>query len=146
MASSTHLDVDEVRRELLQWLETSWDPELSLVEWRTRLAEAGWACPTWPEGLGGRGLPQAAADVVSATLKDAGVVGVPEGVGMILAAPTILEHGPEDLRNRLVRQTVTGEVAWCQLFSEPGAGSDLAGLTTRAELDGDEWTVTGQKV
>jgi alkylation response protein AidB-like acyl-CoA dehydrogenase len=139
-------DVDEVRRELLDWLATSWDPELSLVEWRTRLADAGWACPTWPREWCGRGLPQPAADVVSSTLRQSGVVGVPEGVGMILAAPTILEHGTDDLRRRLVRQTVTGEVSWCQLFSEPGAGSDLAGLTTRADRDGDEWVVNGQKV
>jgi alkylation response protein AidB-like acyl-CoA dehydrogenase len=143
--SSHDAEVD-IRRELLEWLEASWDPELSLVEWRTRLADAGWACPTWPPAWCGRGLPPAAADVVSSTLRDAGVVGVPDGVGMILAAPTILEHGPDDLRSRLVRQTVTGEVSWCQLFSEPGAGSDLAGLTTRADRDGDEWVVNGQKV
>src|SRR5262249_46894354 len=67
-------------------------------------------------------------------------------VGMQLAAPTMLEHGSVDLKRRLLRPTVTGELVWCQLFSEPGAGSDLAGLTTRAERDGDDWIVTGQKV
>ena len=65
---------------------------------------------------------------------------------MTLAAPTILEHGSDDLKSRLLRPIVTGEDSWCQLFSEPGSGSDLAGLTTRAELDGDEYVVNGQKL
>jgi alkylation response protein AidB-like acyl-CoA dehydrogenase len=137
---------DEIRRELRRWLETAWDPDLDLLAWRTRLADAGWACPTWPREWGGRALSAALADVVADELANAGVPGPPDGVGMHLAAPTVLEHGPDELRRRLLRPTATGELVWCQLFSEPGAGSDLAGLTTRAEKDGDEWVVTGQKV
>jgi alkylation response protein AidB-like acyl-CoA dehydrogenase len=83
---------------------------------------------------------------VTGELAAAGVPGPPDGIGTTLAAPVILEHGTDDLKRRLIRPTVTGEVTWCQLFSEPGAGSDLAGLATRAERDGDEWVVTGQKV
>jgi alkylation response protein AidB-like acyl-CoA dehydrogenase len=135
-----------VRPEVRSWIEANWDPGLSLLEWRTRLADSGWACPTWPTEWGGRSLPASAADVVSEELARAGAVGVPDGVGMNLAAPTLLEHGSDDLKARLLRPTVTGEITWCQLFSEPGAGSDLAGLTTRAVRDGDQWVVNGQKV
>ena len=139
-------DVAQVREELRRWIEAEWDPELSLVEWRARLADAGWACPTWPREWCGRSLPAAFAEIVADELASAGVPGAPDGVGMHLAAPTMLEHGSVDLKRRLLRPTVTGELIWCQLFSEPGAGSDLAGLTTRAERDGDDWIVTGQKV
>jgi len=139
-------DVTQVREELRRWIEAEWDPELSLVEWRARLADAGWACPTWPREWCGRSLPAAFAEIVADELASAGVPGAPDGVGMHLAAPTMLEHGSVDLKRRLLRPTVTGELVWCQLFSEPGAGSDLAGLTTRAERDGDDWIVTGQKV
>jgi alkylation response protein AidB-like acyl-CoA dehydrogenase len=68
------------------------------------------------------------------------------GTAMSLAAPTLLEHGADELKGRLLRPAITGEDRWCQLFSEPGNGSDLAGLTTKAERDGDEWVVSGQKV
>ncbi len=137
---------DEVRAELRGWLATHWDADLALVEWRTMLADSGWACPSWPQEWFGRGLPAWSDGIVHEELSDAGAVGPPVGGGMALAAPTILEHGPDALRARLLRRIITGEDTWCQLFSEPGSGSDLAGLTTRAELDGDEWVVNGQKV
>jgi alkylation response protein AidB-like acyl-CoA dehydrogenase len=86
------------------------------------------------------------ADVVAEALADAGVPGPPVSVGMHLAAPTILEHASDELKRRFLRPSATGEIVWCQLFSEPGAGSDLAGLITRAELGREDWVVSGQKV
>jgi alkylation response protein AidB-like acyl-CoA dehydrogenase len=135
-----------VGAELLDWLAANWDPELGLVEWRRRLVASGWATPTWPTRWGGRGLPASAAAVVTEALADFGAVGPPEGVGTSLAAPTLLEHGNDGINERFLLPTITGEISWCQLFSEPGAGSDLAGLTTTAELVDGEWSVRGQKV
>jgi alkylation response protein AidB-like acyl-CoA dehydrogenase len=140
-------DLAAVLAELQLWIGANWDPELSLAAWRQRLADSGWACPDWPRDCCGLGLPAAVAAQVAATLAAARIPGPPEGVGVILAAPVIIEHGSEDLKRRLVRATATAELMWCQLFSEPGAGSDLAGLSTRAEPDGaGGWLVTGQKV
>ena len=132
--------------ELRHWLSDHWDPELSLLQWRGRLADAGWAFPAWPEQWCGRSLPPAEAASVARELAAAGVPGPPDGVGTVLVAPVLLEYGSDDLKRRLIRPTATGEVSWCQLFSEPGAGSDLASLSTRAEPGPDGWLVTGQKV
>ncbi len=146
MTAPAAADPDEIRARLRHWIAAEWNPELSLAEWRRRLAAGGWACPSWPREWGGRSLPAALAETVADELAHAGVPGPPDGVGMHLAAPTILEHGSDDLKRRLLPSIATGEVTWCQLFSEPGAGSDLAGLATRAERDGDAWVVTGEKV
>jgi alkylation response protein AidB-like acyl-CoA dehydrogenase len=139
-------DLAEVRAQVAAWLAEAWDPELSLREWRIRLADSGWGCPAWPREWCGRGLPAAAASVVAEEFARAGAVGPPGGGGVNLAGPTILEHGSDELKQRFIRPTVTGEIGWCQLFSEPGAGSDIAGLTTTARPDGDAWVVVGQKV
>ncbi len=136
----------DIASEVGNWLAGNWDPELTLIQWRTRLTDSGWAAPTWPVEWFGRGLPASAAEVVAAEIERHGAVGPPSGSGLGLAAPTIVEHGSDDVKGRLLRPILTGEHTWCQLFSEPGSGSDLAGLTTRAELDGDEWVVSGQKV
>ncbi len=142
------VDAESVRREVRAWLEANWNHDQSLVEWRNKLADSGWGCPTWPREWYGRGLPVSLGDVVSEEFDRIGAVGTPGGGGMTLAGPTILEHGTDDVKQRLLRGIVTGEDTWCQLFSEPGSGSDLAGLTTRAELsrDGDEFIVNGQKL
>ena len=123
----------------------AWDPDLTVAEWWIRLADAGWAVPTWPAAWLGRDLPRDVAPVVAAELR-ARAIGPPAGLGLLLAGPTILAHGTDEQRARYLRPIVTGAAGWCQLFSEPGAGSDLASLQTRAERDGDEWVVNGQKV
>ncbi len=135
-----------VREEVASWLKDQWDPERPLREWREILIESGWACPTWPEAWFGRGLSRDLGAIVGDEFNKIGAVSTPIGVGMGLAAPTILDHGGDHLKERFLRRILTGEDKWCQLFSEPGAGSDLAGLACHAELHGDEWIVQGQKV
>ncbi|HKE75884.1 MAG TPA: acyl-CoA dehydrogenase family protein [Acidimicrobiales bacterium] len=136
------VDVDEVRA----WIAASWDLDLSLAEWWRRLAAAGLAFPHWPEGLGGRGWSPAESRVVARELGAAGAVAPPTGVGQAMGGPTVIAHGTEAQRQALVPGLASGEDGWCQLFSEPSSGSDLAGLQTTAVRDGDEWVVNGQKV
>ncbi len=113
---------------------------------RDILIDSGWAVPSWSPEWFGRGLPSWADRVAQQTIRGAGGVATPVGVGMFLAAPTLYDHASDDLKRRFLRRTLSGELVWCQLFSEPGAGSDLAGLTTTAVRDGDHWIVNGQKV
>jgi alkylation response protein AidB-like acyl-CoA dehydrogenase len=128
------------------WLEESWDPDLTVGEWWERLGLSGWAAPGLPENAYGKGLNRNDSVAVQNAIAEFGALGAPGGLGLLLAAPTIATHGTQEQIDLYVRDIVTGKKAWCQLFSEPGAGSDLAGLQTRAIKDGDEWVVTGQKV
>jgi alkylation response protein AidB-like acyl-CoA dehydrogenase len=137
---------EQVREEARAWLAEHWDSELPLAEWRRRLVSSGWGCPTWPAAWFGKGLSEALGEVVQAEFRRAGAVGVASSGVRMLAAATLLEHGSEEQKARLLPRILTGEDTWCQLFSEPGSGSDLAGLTTRAELNRDTWIVNGQKV
>jgi len=111
--------------------------------------DAGLAWVHFPEGLGGLGLPRQLQPVVDELLAEAGA---PDndpsriGVGLGTAAPALLAYGTAEQHQRFLRPLWCGEEVWCQLFSEPGAGSDLAGLSTRAVRDGDEWVIDGQKV
>ncbi len=145
--ATVSIDTPEaVTAELATWLEEHWDPEITLAEWWGRLAEGKWSHPALPEEAGGRGYGRALCAAVSTCMAEAGVVGPPIGLGPMLAAPTIVAHGTPEQVERFVPEILDGSIAWCQLFSEPGAGSDLAGLQSRAVRDGDEWVVTGQKV
>jgi len=136
----------DVFTELQAWLEQNWDPDLTVAEWWERLGLAGWSAPSLPENAYGRALPRADAVRVQQTIAENGALGAPGGLGLLLAAPTIATHGTQEQIDLYVRDIVTGQKAWCQLFSEPGAGSDLAGLNTKAIQDGEEWIVNGQKV
>ncbi|MEZ5263909.1 MAG: acyl-CoA dehydrogenase family protein [Acidimicrobiales bacterium] len=140
------VDVDAVVDEVQTWLAEHWDPERPLVRWRSLLADSGWGCPSWPTEWYGRGLHPSLNGAIAACFARAGAVGTAAGTAMTLVAPTVLAHGSDELKARLLRPMITGEHKWCQLFSEPGNGSDLAGLTTGAVRDGDEWVVNGQKV
>ena len=111
--------------------------------------DAGLAWVFFPEGHGGLGLPRGLQPEVDRLFAKAGAPGNNprgNGIGLGMAAPTILAFGTEEQKSRFLRPLWTAEEIWCQLFSEPGAGSDLAGLATRAVRDGDSWIVNGQKV
>ncbi len=137
---------DDVRTEVKDWLAENWDPDLSVGDWWALLGPSGWGFPTWPAESFGKGLSRAEARVVSDELEAAGALPAPGGLGSMLAGPTIIAHGNDEQKQRYLSDIVTGRMAWCQLFSEPEAGSDLAGLRTSALRDGDEWIVNGQKV
>ena len=136
----------DVIDELQAWLDDNWDPDLTVADWWQRLGLAGWSAPSLPDHAYGKGLSRNDANRVAETISDHGALGAPGGLGLLLAAPTIAMHGSQEQIDHYVRDIVTGQRAWCQLFSEPVAGSDLAGLQTKAEQDGEEWIVNGQKV
>jgi alkylation response protein AidB-like acyl-CoA dehydrogenase len=137
---------DAVRTAVRVFLDEQFDREISLRAWLNRLADAGWASPQWPTEWFGKGLSSDLAAAAYDEFRRAKAPGPPGGLGRMLAAPTIITHGTDEQRRRYVRAVLVGDEAWCQLFSEPGAGSDLASLQTRAEPDGDEYVVNGQKV
>jgi len=139
-------DADTVRRDVRRWLEANWDTSLGLVEWRNKLIDSGWGEPHWPKQWYGRELPVGLVPVVDEEMDRIGAVGVARMGIRSLAAATILAHGTDLHKQKFLRRILTGEDTWCQLFSEPGSGSDLAGALTRAERRGNKWIVNGQKV
>ena len=139
-------DIQSLQAEVRTWLQANWDPNLALVEWRTKLAETGWGSAHWPVEFYGRGLSAAESAAVDDVFHDMNVVGAASSGVRMLAAATLLEHGNAEQKTKYLKRILTGEDSWCQLFSEPGSGSDLAGSTTRADLQGDQWIINGQKV
>lgn len=134
-------------REVERWLADNWDCQLTVGDWWLRLAGAGYSHPTWPAGLGGFGATASESRVVLEVLATNRVIAPPTGnVGAALTAPTILAHGTAEQQQALLPPIASGRASWCQLFSEPGSGSDLASVATRAGADRDGWVVTGQKV
>jgi alkylation response protein AidB-like acyl-CoA dehydrogenase len=141
---------DEVRAEVRGWLAEHWRDGVDRDAFMVGVVDAGWACPTWPRAWYGRGLAVEDAAVVTEEFQRAGAPGGGVGGARLAANPivgdTLLAHGTDELRRQLLRRLLLGEIATCLLYSEPGAGSDLASLQTRAERDGDDWVVNGQKV
>jgi alkylation response protein AidB-like acyl-CoA dehydrogenase len=137
---------DDVAEEMSEWIRENWDPDMSLGEWWEQLAFARYAVPHWPTEWFGRGWTLKQAQVAMATLRLMKVPGPPAGLGIMLAGPTLLAHGSQQQKERFLPDIVTGASNWCQLFSEPGAGSDLASVRTRAAREGERWLINGQKV
>jgi alkylation response protein AidB-like acyl-CoA dehydrogenase len=144
------MDEQEVRKRTRALLEKAHPDRVDRVAFRGAQYDEGLAWVHFPEGFGGLGLsPRMQAtvnDEISLLAKTtySDMMLNPIGIGM--GAPTVLTHGTDWMRQNLLRRIFTGEDIWCQLFSEPGAGSDVAGLSTRAELRGDHWILNGQKV
>ena len=114
--------------------------------WRRRMGEKGWGAPTWPKAYGGGGLTPAEARVLQQEMAAVGVANPIVGMGTSMFGPTLLEYGTEEQKQRHIPPIVRGELRWCQGYSEPGAGSDLAALQTKLEDRGDHWVVNGQKI
>ncbi|ONH31735.1 acyl-CoA dehydrogenase family protein [Pseudofrankia asymbiotica] len=141
--------VDDLEARVADFLERHGGLMADQVAFRGAQYDAGLAFVHFPVGLGGLGLPLTRQALVDEKLRDAGCTYHnlrlnPVGIGMV--APTILEYGTEQQKRRFLRPLFTGEEVWCQLFSEPGAGSDLAGLAARATWEDGTWVVNGQKV
>jgi len=133
-----------------RWRDASPEAQLEHVrackEWQRTLFDGGWSGITWPTEYGGRGgtaIEQAIFNQEMARF-EVGTGALAVGVGMV--GPTLIEWGTDEQKSDHLEAILSGDEVWCQLFSEPGAGSDLAGLRTKAELDGDTWVVNGQKV
>ncbi|NEA27254.1 acyl-CoA dehydrogenase [Actinomadura bangladeshensis] len=142
-------DADELSRRVGEFLAGHDPSAMEPLEFLRARFDAGLAWVHYPEGLGGLGAPRHLQPAVDRAFAKAGApTNHPErnGIGLGMAAPTVLAFGTEEQKRRFLRPLWTGEEVWCQLFSEPGAGSDLAALATRAVRDGDAWTVNGQKV
>lgn len=153
--------IEELRAEVRAWLaehaadgpplelahETmSYEPANELEKWVSLLREARWLCLSWPAEYGGRGLDALECIAVNEEFARAGVQRTRLGMGEALVAPAILSHGTEEQKAHFLPRILSGEDVYCQGFSEPGSGSDLAGLRTRGVIDGDELVIDGEKI
>ena len=153
-------DAEEFRGVISAWLRENlpagWgEPGFSMTpevrkafneEWTAKLFSGGWICASWPTEYGGKGLTLLQQVVLNEEFARAGAPLRADFFGDTLVGPTILQWGTEEQKKQFIPGILKGEISWCQGFSEPDAGSDLAGLKTRAEADGDEWVINGQKV
>jgi alkylation response protein AidB-like acyl-CoA dehydrogenase len=153
-------EAEAFRKEIRAWLEANlpegwFEPGFKLdaqakvefqTEWTKKLFEGGWICASWPAEYGGKGLSTMESVVLAEEFHKAGAPLRADFFGDTLVGPTILQWGTEEQKQEFLPKILTGQIAWCQGFSEPDAGSDLASLKTTAELDGDEWVINGQKI
>lgn len=160
-------DLATFRAETRAWLEANcptamrtWMPEDEQVAggkraewvrpeqkiWLERMAAKGWTAPAWPKKYGGGGLSSDEALILEEEMQDLGCRAPLRGMGLSMLGPTLLEYGTEEQRQTHIPKIVTGEIRWCQGYSEPGSGSDLASLSTRAVLQGEHFLVNGHKI
>ena len=114
--------------------------------WQKKKADGGWACLTWPKDYGGRSATPIQRVIWDQEEGKYGALSQPFAIGQGMCGPTVMAYASEDQKRRYLPPLASGEEVWCQLFSEPAGGSDLAGLRTKAEKDGDDWIINGQKI
>ena len=165
MADFGGADLDAFRAQAREWLGANFPKSLAkneeaqtqalaggaklegdVLAWRDRMGEKGWGVPTWPAQYGGGGLSRDEARVLQQEMNAIGAWNPIGGMGVGMFGPTLLEYGTEEQKKKYIPDIAKGTVRWCQGFSEPGAGSDLASLQTKAEDKGDHWLVNGQKI
>jgi alkylation response protein AidB-like acyl-CoA dehydrogenase len=154
-------DLEAFRAEAREWLEANFPaslrgqapaqegPEERSADrdaWKAAMGEKGWGTPTWPTQYGGGGLSKDQAKVLAEEMNRIGAYNPIGGMGVVMFGPTLLEYGNEAQKQRHIPPIVKGELRWCQGFSEPGSGSDLASLQTKAADAGDHFVVSGQKI
>lgn len=157
-------ELEAFRAEARDWIEANFPPSLKnnpdiamaamggeklggdAEVWRQRMGEKGWGVPTWPKAYGGGGLSPMQGRIVQQELARAGAYNPIGGMGVMMFGPTLLEYGNEEQKQRHIPPIVRADIRWCQGFSEPGAGSDLASLSTKAEDKGDHFLVNGSKI
>jgi alkylation response protein AidB-like acyl-CoA dehydrogenase len=157
------MSLESFREEVKDWVESNCPASMRLgtvhfedayeiyqtddaKAWLQAAAARGWTAPTWPSEYGGGGLSKEQAQILSQEMARVKALPPATGMGLAMIGPTLLEFGTQDQKQRHIPKIVTGEVAWCQGYSEPGAGSDLAGLQTKAVLQGDKFIINGQKI
>ncbi|MGE0229210.1 MAG: acyl-CoA dehydrogenase family protein [Dehalococcoidia bacterium] len=121
------------------------EAKAAALEWEKKVSDRGWVAPHWPKEYGGAGMSSMEQFILKQEMAE---TGAPEvgGQGVAMLGPTVIAHGTEEQKKRFLPATLACEMVWCQGYSEPGAGSDLASLQTRGVRDGDEWVVNGQKI
>jgi alkylation response protein AidB-like acyl-CoA dehydrogenase len=162
-AEKVDTDIEAFRAEARSWLEQNFPSSLKgkgmimagegglpsggdYARWKKAMGEKGWGTPTWPRQYGGGGLTRDQARVLQQEMNRIGAWNPIGGMGVMMFGPTLLEYGSEEQKQRHIPGIVTGQVWWCQGYSEPGAGSDLASLRTQCVDKGDHFLVNGQKI